>query len=221
MISFPRARTHVPARPPCSHAPVRPSSRAQARSGRCSSSSHRSRRLRSNPLNEPRRASTNPDEPRRASTNPDEPRLGARVTPDAIGRAARGPQLHRPRAPFPWQELFGRRHLVLNYLFFDGGCGAVGNVVIANLLSSALYERALQSQSANERGHVAPLGPDRTRTPLSSPPPPPSLPVPRTPSCLGPECFGPTHAIVASLCGLAAVSAIILARRSASLYRPA
>ncbi|CAE8582413.1 unnamed protein product, partial [Polarella glacialis] len=39
-------------------------------------------------------------------------------------------------------ELFGSRRLSQNYMIFDGTGGAVGNVVLANLLPSVVYSRA-------------------------------------------------------------------------------
>jgi len=36
-------------------------------------------------------------------------------------------------------EMFGSKHLPANYLFFDGGCGAVGTILLANILPSAFY----------------------------------------------------------------------------------
>ncbi|CAE8634291.1 unnamed protein product, partial [Polarella glacialis] len=39
-------------------------------------------------------------------------------------------------------ELFGSRRLSQNYMIFDGTGGAVGNVVLANLLPSFVYSRA-------------------------------------------------------------------------------
>ena len=86
-------------------------------------------------------------------------------------------------------ELFGRTHLVLNYLFFDGGCGSVGNLVIANLLSTIVYSRAMH-------GHAGASG-----------------------QCIGPACFGPTHAVEAFLCALSVCAAAVLALRATPLYR--
>jgi len=36
-------------------------------------------------------------------------------------------------------ELFGSKNLPTNYMFYDGGCGAVGTILLANLLPSAFY----------------------------------------------------------------------------------
>ena len=37
--------------------------------------------------------------------------------------------------------------------------------------------------------------------------------------CFGPDCFGPTHAIIAALCGCAVFAAGIVGWRSTALYR--
>lgn len=39
-------------------------------------------------------------------------------------------------------ELFGSEHLTVNYMFYDGGCAAFGNVVLGNLIPSAIYRAA-------------------------------------------------------------------------------
>ena len=39
-------------------------------------------------------------------------------------------------------ELFGSKHLATNYMFFDGLCGAVGTMLLANALPSAVYTHA-------------------------------------------------------------------------------
>ena len=36
-------------------------------------------------------------------------------------------------------EIFGSEHLAKNYMFYDGSCGALGAMVFANLLPSAVY----------------------------------------------------------------------------------
>ena len=40
-------------------------------------------------------------------------------------------------------EIFGSTHLTTNYLFLDGGGGAIGNVVLGALVPSIIYQRAL------------------------------------------------------------------------------
>ena len=82
-------------------------------------------------------------------------------------------------------ELFGRKHLILNYLFYDGGCAAIGNLLIANLLPSFVY-----THTAGGSG-----------------------------KCIGPKCFAPTHEAIAGMCGMATVSAAVLALRSRGVYR--
>lgn len=77
-------------------------------------------------------------------------------------------------------ELFGSEHLAVTYLFYDGGCGAVGTLVLANFLPRAFY-------------HGDP--------------------------CVGPGCYGPTHAIIAALNLSGAASSALVAWRAAGLYR--
>ena len=36
--------------------------------------------------------------------------------------------------------------------------------------------------------------------------------------CIGAQCFGPTHVIIASLCAVGVLTALLAARRSARLY---
>ena len=104
-------------------------------------------------------------------------------------------------------ELFGSSHLAANYLFFDGGCGAVGTLLLANLLPTFFYSRAATDD--DEGGSGAGSGPDLTnRTCAGS-----------SSTCLGAQCFLPTHSIIAGLCLLAVVASAVIARRSAGLYR--
>jgi hypothetical protein len=98
--------------------------------------------------------------------------------------------------------------LAANYLFFDGGCGAVGTLLLANLLPTFFYSRAATDDD-DEGGSGAGSGPDLTnRTCAGS-----------SSTCLGAQCFLPTHSIIAGLCLLAVVASAVIARRSAGLYR--
>ena len=42
-------------------------------------------------------------------------------------------------------ELFGSEHLSSNYMFYDGGCGAVGTLVLANALPNSFYDTSAGS----------------------------------------------------------------------------
>ena len=101
-------------------------------------------------------------------------------------------------------ELFGSSHLAANYLFFDGGCGAVGTLLLANLLPTYFYARAATNDD-DEGGS----GADPTNSTCAG----------SSTTCLGPQCFLPTHSIIAGLCVLAVVASAVIARRSAGLYR--
>ena len=101
-------------------------------------------------------------------------------------------------------ELFGSSHLAANYLFFDGGCGAVGTLLLANLLPTYFYARA-----ATNDDHEGGSGADPTNSTCAG----------SSTTCLGPQCFLPTHSIIAGLCVLAVVASAVIARRSAGLYR--
>lgn len=46
-------------------------------------------------------------------------------------------------------ELFGSDHLHTNYLFYDGGCGATGTLLLANLLPRLFHRRVAASSSAS------------------------------------------------------------------------
>ena len=70
-------------------------------------------------------------------------------------------------------------------MFYDGVCGAVGTMLLANALPSAVYQVA--SDGGND--------------------------------CSGPQCFGPTHAIIAGLCAAAIGASSVIACRSLPLYR--
>jgi len=107
-------------------------------------------------------------------------------------------------------ELFGSRHLSINYLFYDGGCGAVGTVLLANLLPSFVYHHADPSPLMNP-APAATADPQ----PVSAAPAPP----PPVKPCIGSKCFGPTHEVIMALCAVGAVAVVLLSWRSASLYR--
>lgn len=77
----------------------------------------------------------------------------------------------------------------VNYIFYDGGCGAIGTMGLANLLPRVFY-------------HAPPC-----------PSGPPCAP------CTGGACFGPTHATVAALNFAGAAASAVLAWRAGGLYR--
>ena len=113
-------------------------------------------------------------------------------------------------------ELWGRTHLKDNYLFYDGGCAAVGNLLLANLLPSYIYERAEGHQTNVSDTGVG----DSARTLTHAAPP--ALPPPaHLPGCVGLQCFGPTHTVIIGLSLVSAIAASILALRSTGLYRRA
>ena len=94
-------------------------------------------------------------------------------------------------------ELFGSQHLSVNYMFYDGGCGCFGTVVLANLLPSAFYHTT--SSTTTQASAGTPGGEGN--------------------ACIGPSCFGTTHAIVATLCASGSLAAAVAAARSRGLYR--
>lgn len=110
-------------------------------------------------------------------------------------------------------ELFGRRHLMLNYLFYDGGCGCVGNLILANLLSSYVYEHAQSEQrDAASAHHLDAMSAHRAlRVAAAS--------NGTSASCYGPDCFRTSHVVVIGLCGAAVLAAAALAVRSRALYQ--
>lgn len=55
-------------------------------------------------------------------------------------------------------ELFGSRHLGQNYMFFDGGCGAVGTLLLANLLPTTFYAAAASPANATSANAIAQSG---------------------------------------------------------------
>ena len=120
-------------------------------------------------------------------------------------------------------ELFGRKHLMTNYLFFDGGCGSVGNILIANWLTTYIYEHAEAEQSNSTTysyiyEHSEGAYASSAAIIGASSPPPASPPVPVA-SCYGPRCFAATHVTIAVACAVAALAAVALAVRSRALYR--
>lgn len=121
-------------------------------------------------------------------------------------------------------EIFGSTHLPTNYLFYDGGCGSVGTVVLANLLPSSIYEMAgagtggnstgtfLQGAAASGRGAAAALG--NGSAVCTAPGDAPDRPK----VCLGPTCFADTHVVLIVLCALGVLAAAELSRRTTPLY---
>ncbi len=103
-------------------------------------------------------------------------------------------------------ELFGSRHLAANYMFFDGGCGAVGTLLLANLLPTYVYAQGATDDDDDGEGGSGGAPGNGTCPGASS-------------TCLGAACFLPTHAIIAGLCALAVIASAIIARRSVGLYR--
>ena len=97
-------------------------------------------------------------------------------------------------------ELFGSRHLAPNYLFFDGGCGAIGTIFLANLLPSAFYRVTTVAPSA-----VSQLR-DSTGAPTAEG------------TCLGWRCFGISHIVITALCFAAALAAGVISTRARALY---
>ena len=99
-------------------------------------------------------------------------------------------------------ELFGSQHLCVNYMFYDGGCASIGTVVMANLLPTAFYHATTSTEGVgvpHGRLHAASGGEAK--------------------ACIGPSCFGTTHAIVAALCASGSLAAAVAAVRSSGLYR--
>jgi MFS family permease len=82
-------------------------------------------------------------------------------------------------------ELFGSKHLATNYMFFDGSCGAIGTMLLANALPAFVYANAARGAA----------------------------------DCVGPLCFGPTHAVIALLCGCAVVASVAIGCKTTELYR--
>ena len=105
-------------------------------------------------------------------------------------------------------ELFGREHLVINYLFYDGACGSVGTVLLANVLPSLIYQHAGRPTAAAAAATAPDLAIISDEAVAAA-------------TCLGPRCFALTHIVVAGLCAVACCAATALALRSAPLYRRA
>ena len=85
-----------------------------------------------------------------------------------------------------------------NYMFFDGGCGAVGNLLLANLVSTHFYAAAATADvGSGDPGDCSGIAS----------------------KCVGARCFQPTHALIASLCVLAVLASVVIACRNVGLYR--
>ena len=103
-------------------------------------------------------------------------------------------------------EIFGSTHLTTNYLFLDGGGGAIGNVVLGALVPSIIYQRALNRAMPTAGGLFDAAGAAGGGGADSK-------------TCVGPACFAPTHVIIASLCAIGVLASAALAVRTTPLYR--
>ena len=78
---------------------------------------------------------------------------------------------------------------------------AIGNIVIANLFATFIYEQAAKQQQHNGTD----VGDGGVGADASG-------------GCLGPACYAPTHEAIVAACALTAMNAAILAVRSRKIY---
>jgi hypothetical protein len=106
--------------------------------------------------------------------------------------------------------LFGpKQHLASNYLFYDGGCGCIGTIILANVLPSIIYHAAEATSNSTSPGAATRYGVNDGLAPSNS----------TSVHCVGPACFRTTHEIIIGLCGVGVAASVVLAFRSRALYR--